>query len=84
MPSEDVLNAAEKVNSFESFLKFMKVLEVDFVENGSCWENQTIDMFLEASAAWANDTKSEITDSNIHTATWQNFARILSSGIIYE
>ena len=81
----EVFDAADKVDSFETFLDFMSLLEQNFRQSGSCWENQTIDMFLEASAAWANDNnRNKNSDSNLKTASWQNFARILSSGIIYE
>jgi hypothetical protein len=51
------------------------------------WENTTIETFLEAAAAWAEDT-IKLTDVRqtwfSETATWQAFARFLYMGKLYE
>ena len=77
-----VFEAAEKVVTFEDFIEFMLVLESEFKKNGSGWENQRIDNFMEAAAGWAVDEHER--DNKIANPSWRNIATILSSGMIYE
>jgi hypothetical protein len=90
MTPEEVL---ARVNSRETFLEFLKLLENDFSasvleeaknssslygSNAHGWENITIDKFLGAARAWAND--SDGSDS----PSWQWLAMLLLAGKGYE
>ncbi|WP_420851969.1 DUF7660 family protein [Paenibacillus allorhizoplanae] len=44
------------------------------------WENQTLESFLEAMAAWLNDSN----DANSKTPTWSLLATSLLAGKAYE
>ena len=77
-----VFDSADKVETFEDFVDFLLVLEASFKLDGSCWENPTIDRMMEAASGWAVDTAER--NQKIKTPSWQNFAQILSAGIIFE
>jgi len=77
-----VFDSADKVETFEDFVEFLLVLEASFKAEGTAWENPTIDRMMESAAAWAIDTAER--DPLTKNPTWQNFAQILSAGIIYE
>ena len=72
-------NLFEKVQDKKSFYTFVKALEKDFLDNQQEWENITIDQFLEASIAWAEDSGFDL-KNNI----WKQFANFLYSGKFYE
>ena len=75
------------VKSRSDFLAFILELSQDFHVNGTAWENQDIESFLEAMAAWANDYDSlkKSRDEPVEeTPSWQEFAKILLSGTKYE
>src|SRR5258706_13437717 len=91
---------AEKVDSKESFLRFVEALaedaaaahaESDRTPDGkvnlspSGWENGSIESFLDAMAAWAT-ANSGITRKPIVSkhASWRAFAEILHAGKFYE
>jgi hypothetical protein len=48
------------------------------------WANQTIAGFLEASAAWAKDSRLTHEKATEPTSPWRAFARILWAGRGYE
>mgnify|MGYP001194544134 CR=1 FL=1 len=77
----------ESIDSPESFLAFLKALEVDarldesvpYARGTRGWESGTIAWFLEAMHAWATDS-----DSLPGAPTWRDFARLLLAGKVYE
>lgn len=68
-----------KVKSKEDLLQFIKLLKVDYLDNEQEWENTSVDTFLDAMEAWANDT-----DLLTEEAKWSAFAKILYAGSRYE
>ena len=95
----DLYEMAEKVDSKESFLRFVQALaddaaaadaEPERTTDGKLnlsprgWENGTIAAFLEAMAAWAA-ANSGITGKPMvsEQASWRTFAEILHSGKFY-
>ena len=91
---------AEKVDSKESFLRFVQALAADASASDSepdrtpdgklnlsprGWENGSISAFLEAMSAWAA-ANSGITGEPMvsEQASWRAFAKILHSGKFYE
>jgi hypothetical protein len=60
----------------------------DFDAAGNQWENQDIDAFLKAMAAWLNDCEGYYRNTgqlvDVNTASWQIFADALSAATVYE
>jgi len=77
-----------KISSKEDFGKFTKMLHADFLKNGNDWENNTLESFLEAMSAYCGDTqavyKNNNENKNADLPSWETFADILRSSIIYE
>ena len=92
MKSTELFNLQEHVDSRDSFLAFVKALELDFEDmrlkelanpsksepaaNG--WFTASIGEFLEAMHAWAKDTDPSTEPS------WRLFAEFLHNGKLYE
>ncbi|KAF2519941.1 hypothetical protein E0W68_01560 [Flavobacterium salilacus subsp. salilacus] len=76
------------INDKEDFIEFVRELYEVFKTNPEKWENNTIELFLEAMAAYAKDIQGyyDNTNQNIdaNKASWQVFADILSGARIYE
>jgi hypothetical protein len=76
------------VNSRQSFARFLELLLKDYHENSDQWENNTLDRFLEAMSAYANDIQGyyENTGQNVNadSASWQVFADIFRGARVYE
>ena len=88
----------DKVHDRASFLEFVKALQLDredeiekekvnpspaFGPGANGWENWTIEAFLDAMHAWANepfDGQHPVGEK----ATWKNFARLLYAGKFME
>jgi len=77
-----------KVNNRKDFIKFINALHTEFLKNGSEWENNTLERFLEAMTAYSEDIQGyynnceDSKDANM--PTWQTFADIITGAIIYE
>ncbi|HEU4635718.1 MAG TPA: hypothetical protein VFS41_06025 [Edaphobacter sp.] len=89
---------AESVSDEKSFLAFVDALRRDrelaaSAENASLadrygpergWENVTIESFLEAAHAWAEDTDFGARQDLREASPWRKFAIFLYCGKIYE
>ncbi len=53
-------------------------------QNGHDWENTTIEDFLSAALAWAEDSNMGMTQGLPEEPTWRTFVVFLYSGKIYE
>ena len=73
----------ERVNSLDSFLEFVDALIVNRRAKGSTGQNDSIEDYLEAAAAWARDSKGQ-REGISEEPTWRTFATFLYSGKIYE
>ena len=89
----------EAVMDEKSFLEFVDALRKDrelaavaekaspsgiFGPSQRGWENITIESFLEAAHAWAEDTEFGATQGLREASPWKKFAVFLYCGKIYE
>lgn len=89
----------QRVTDRESFLTFVRALMADrqdslareathpsspYGPQASGWENVTIEAFLEAALAWAEDTRMGKEQGMDGGPSWQTFALFLSAGKWYE
>ena len=85
--SNKLYETIDRIKTKKDFIRFVKLLETDFITNQEEWENTSIDMFLDALAAWTEDTErfgencNEEISKNI---PWRVFAEILLASKIYE
>ena len=78
------LNAKlEAVSDRDSFLAFVKALIADR-QSGQGWENDSIEQFLDAAAAWAEDSQFGDRQGLKDASPWKRFAVFLYCGKIYE
>jgi hypothetical protein len=91
----DLSEMANKVNSKEAFLEFVRALAADRAEQEKLeqkspsnpygpaalgWENDSIEAFLDAVQAWVSASGDKIPEK----PDWRTFARILHAGKFYE
>jgi hypothetical protein len=87
------------VRDLESFFSFVAALVKDrraavaadhakpsspYGPDAGGWENSTIEDYLEAALAWAEDTSMGISQGLAPEPSWQAFAVFLYCGKIYE
>ena len=77
-----------EVTDRKSFEKFISLLLADFNKNKYSWENNRLDLFLEAMSAYTADLdgyyKNKEPDQNADTPTWKVFADIMRGAVVYE
>jgi hypothetical protein len=77
-----------KVTNRKTFVRFIDLLRQDLVDNPETWENKTLDNFLDALSAYAEDIQGYYDntkqDVNANEANWQTFADILRGASVYE
>ncbi|MFI6604451.1 hypothetical protein ACIBHX_50190 [Nonomuraea sp. NPDC050536] len=79
-------DAAEAVASREDLARFVEALHSD-LSNGAEWENDRLDLFLEALSAWIRDSPGyykNIGHPATEDATWSFFAQALGAATVYE
>lgn len=89
----------EKVTDAPSFLEFARALMLDrkaaiaaearaasspYGKDAGGWENTTIEGFLEAAIAWAEDSQFGANQGLSSEQPWKQFAVFLFCGKIYE
>lgn len=74
------------VTDRQSFIVFVRRLQAERADpqTRAEWENDTIEAYLEAAAAWAEDAPMQLPPLIDAAAIWQMFAHFLYSGKIYE
>ncbi|QYJ69441.1 DUF7660 family protein [Flavobacterium litorale] len=81
-------NIIRYVKSREDFIIFVKELQEDFKNHPEKWENNRLDLFLEAIAAYAEDIQGYYNNTgqktNADIPSWQVLADILSGATVYE
>jgi hypothetical protein len=84
--SEELLHM--KVTDRQSFIKFVNLLRQDFLANPHEWENNRLDIFLEAISAYARDIQGYYDNTgktvDANKSDWQIFADILKGASVYE
>ena len=77
-----------KVIDRQSFIKFIDLLRQDLLNNPEGWENNTLDRFLDAISAYAEDIQGYYDNMKMKVKAdepaWQTFADILKGATIYE
>ena len=79
----ELTDQLEAVNDRESFLAFVRALIADR-RVGQGWENDSIEHFLEAATAWADDSEFGDRQGLKDASPWKRFATFLYCGKIYE
>jgi hypothetical protein len=78
----------EKIQNKEDFVRFLQLYFRDFQMNRNNWENNSLEYFLEAMAAWVDDMdgfyKQEGKEFDPEKPTWKNFGEILLATRMYE
>jgi hypothetical protein len=77
-----------KVTDRQTFIKFIDLLQKDFVTNPDSWGNKNLDDFLETLSSYAEDIdgyyKNTNQNVNADESNWQTFADIFKGATIYE
>ncbi len=68
----------------QSFLSFVRELIADREDGANGWENASIENFLEAAVAWADDSDFGEQQNLPGNNPWKQFANFLYAGKIYE
>jgi len=74
----------ETVTDEATFLEFVRVLAEDRRENGSAWENDSIEDFLDAAGSWAVDSEFGARQGLSAASPWKKCAVFLYCGKIYD
>ncbi|MEV8031868.1 hypothetical protein [Streptomyces sp. NPDC086182] len=77
----------EHVDSREDLAAFVRSLHRSHAEDGSSWENADLPSFLEALAAWIDDSDGWYSNTGRElpaSGDWRFFARALRAATIYE
>jgi hypothetical protein len=83
----DMSPEPKNVNSRAEFLHFVEALRTDLKQNPEGWENSTLDLYLDAIAAWVRAYENYYTNTNQPVPTnisWRFFADVLTAARIYE
>ncbi|MFP9113705.1 hypothetical protein ACLI1A_07165 [Flavobacterium sp. RHBU_3] len=77
-----------KVTNRESFVKFLDLVLLDFLQNPDEWENKTLADFLESMGRYTNDVQGYYNnmkmDVNADVPAWSTFADIFRGAKVYE
>lgn len=77
----------EEIQTKNDFVRFLRALKKDCLNNFSSWENRDIEAFLEAMAAWVEDMEGFYINQGLpvpEKPDWKVFADILMGGKLYE
>jgi hypothetical protein len=69
------------VNTRADFVAFVYALVQDLCEHPEQWENTTLEMYLEALAAWVEDAKHNLESRQL---SWRRVGEMLLAARIYE
>lgn len=76
------------INTRQDFTAFVKELHSDLKANPDEWENTTLETFLEALAAYAEDIQGYYDNrqpgTDADAPRWQTFADMLRGASVYE
>lgn len=78
---------AKEIETKKDFVKFLRELENDYLENPSSWDNKNIGAFLGAMASWVEDMGGFYINNSLpipEKIDWKIFADILMGGKLYE
>ena len=78
---------ANSITSLEDLIIFIRAFYMDFNNNKEQWENTTLENFLEAMSAWAEDTMEHhkhLKTTDKLQLNWKFFADLLMAARVYE
>ena len=78
---------ANSVTSREDFVAFVYALIDDYHKSSANWENNDLESYLDAVAAWTEDSDGYFMNAGIpiqHELSWRFAAQILTAARIYE
>lgn len=77
-----------EVTDRKSFQEFVGLLLADYENNKDNWENNRLELFLEAMQAYAGDLDGYYLNNHpeidAEKPTWRAFADILRGAVVYE
>jgi hypothetical protein len=78
----------DQVSSVADLVRFIQAVRKELLESPEKWENQTLPDYLDAMAAWLNDSHANKSSPGYtilnEQPSWQTFARILLMPSVYE
>lgn len=83
----DLHDLLDQVDDGQTFLRFARALAEDRAAaspEGTDWQNDTIESFLECAVAWAEASDFGISQGLVASNPWRQFAVFLYCGKIYE
>jgi hypothetical protein len=88
---EEIVAWNIEVYDKETFIRFLKLLQADFVRHGhneQRWENNRLDLFLEAMSVYSRDIEGYYRNvepgQDAHDPSWKLFADIMRGSAVYE
>ena len=84
---QELIEKIEALKSKEDFVAFVQLLMEDLKHNGNEWENNTLESYLGAIAAWTEDMNGYYKNMNLpipENVDWKVFANILIAATMYE
>ena len=75
---------ADSVASRQDLARFIEALVADRRAHPDTWEHESLESYLEAMAAWANDVHPHSSRGLPTTPEWRHFAYMLLAAKIYE
>lgn len=68
----------------DSFIKYLNLLAKDSEENPQEWENTTVSQYLQSIAGWIEDWSSRYGNEEFEKLDYNEMAKLLYMGKIYE
>lgn len=79
--NKNIYEFYKTVENKQDFEEFLSLLKEDFEKNSQTWENDRLELFLDALYGYNFGTNSEEKDIK---PTWKLFAEILLAAKVYE
>jgi len=76
-----------QVENHEDLAKYIERLRDDLVDNPDAWENNTLESYLEALAAFVRDAEGYYQNRDApmpNAETWKTIAEVLTAAKMYE
>ncbi|MFB7592243.1 hypothetical protein [Streptomyces sp. NPDC056169] len=87
VPSLHALTPDSEIRSRDELVAAVRELHQDYLRRGHEWENQSLGRFLEALAAWVDDSPGWYRNSGKklpEEGDWTFLARALQAATVYE
>lgn len=81
------LSSDDEIHTRDDLAAFIRDLHQDYLRRGHEWENSTLDRFLEALAAWIDDSDGWYRNFGKElpaNGDWTFIARALGAATVYE